>query len=65
MYAGDWKPIGRTIADDVYARISPGMLLAVIERIPFSEAVSREQKRRGHTDVRDLRPIDLSDLLDR
>ena len=65
MYAGDWKPLGRNIADDVYARITPGMLLAVVERIPFSEAVAREQERSGHANVRDLRPIDLSELIDR
>ncbi len=54
MYAGDWKPMVRTIADDVYARITPGMLLAVIERIPFLEAIVREKNRPGHGDVRDL-----------
>lgn len=65
MYAGDWKPIQRTIADDVYAQIDPEMLLAVVERMSLGEAVSREKQRPGRTDVRNLGPINLSDLIDR
>jgi hypothetical protein len=61
MYAGDWKPNQRTIADDVYARITPGMLLAVVERIPFTDAVAREQARPDHVDIRNLEPIQLPD----
>ena len=58
-------PIPRAIADDVYASIAPGLLLAAVERMSYSEAVERERTREPHADPQDLSPLSLEDLLDR
>ena len=62
-YVGDWKPPKKSIADDVYASLSPGMLLAVVEQMSFPDAVKAEMDRRAQREASQRRPDVVEKLM--